>query len=68
MHQGIQGTEPGGRLCAQGEQWKKTTLMTALLYPGVVFSIFFSCNLLVWGQKSSGAGTSSDIRQASSAI
>ena len=41
---------------AQGEQWKKTTLMTALLYPGVVFGLFFACNLLVWGQKSSGAG------------
>ncbi|KAK9825881.1 hypothetical protein WJX81_000620 [Elliptochloris bilobata] len=39
----------------KGEQWKKTTLTTALLYPGVVFSIFFACNLLVWGQKSSGA-------------
>jgi hypothetical protein len=30
--------------------------MTALLYPGVVFGLFFACNLLVWGQKSSGAG------------
>ena len=43
-------------VCLQGEQWKKTTLTTALLYPGVVFAIFFTCNLLVWGQKSSGAG------------
>lgn len=48
--------------CLQGEQWKKTTLTTALLYPGVVFAIFFACNLLVWGQKSSGAGMSSKRR------
>ena len=48
--------------CLQGEQWKKTTLTTALLYPGVVFAIFFACNLLVWGQKSSGAGASSKRR------
>ena len=50
------------RACLQGEQWKKTTLTTALLYPGVVFAIFFACNLLVWGQKSSGAGASSKRR------
>ena len=40
---------------AQGEEWKKTTLKTALLFPGVVFCIFFALNLLVWGQRSSGA-------------
>ncbi len=39
----------------QGEEWKKTTLKTALLFPGVVFAIFFMLNLLVWGQRSSGA-------------
>ncbi len=32
---------------AQGEQWKKTTLKTALLYPGVLFAIFFTLNILV---------------------
>jgi transmembrane 9 superfamily protein 2/4 len=43
-------------LCGpQGEQWKKTTLKMALLFPGVVFAIFFTLNMLVWGQKSSGA-------------
>lgn len=31
----------------KGEQWKQTTLQTALLFPGVVFVIFFSLNLLV---------------------
>lgn len=39
----------------QGEQWKWMTLRTALLFPGVVFSIFFVLDLLVWSQKSSGA-------------
>lgn len=39
----------------KGEQWKKTTLKTALYFPGVCFCIFFSLNMLVWGQKSSGA-------------
>merc|ERR1719401_2638667 len=29
--------------------------MTACLYPGLVFTIFFVLNLLIWGQKSSGA-------------
>mmetsp|Transcript_47998 Transcript_47998/g.112032 ORF Transcript_47998/g.112032 Transcript_47998/m.112032 type:complete len:613 (-) Transcript_47998:77-1915(-) len=31
------------------------SLLTALLYPGLFFSIFFVLNLLIWGQKSSGA-------------
>merc|ERR1712048_1472654 len=39
----------------KGEDWKKTTLMTAFLYPGTVFSIFFFLNLFIWGTKSSGA-------------
>ena len=39
----------------QGDQWKKTTLKTALIFPGVLFGIFFALNMLVWGQKSSGA-------------
>lgn len=42
-------------LVLQGEQWKKTTLKTALYFPGVCFCIFFCLNFLVWGQKSSGA-------------
>ena len=42
-------------LRVQGDQWKKTTLKTALIFPGVLFSIFFALNMLVWGQKSSGA-------------
>merc|ERR1711935_576730 len=32
-----------------------TTLATACLYPGLFFTVFFVLNLLIWGQKSSGA-------------
>jgi len=39
----------------KGEDWKKTTLLTAFLYPGTVFTIFFILNLFIWGTKSSGA-------------
>eukprot|EP00928_Gymnodinium_smaydae_P022077 TRINITY_DN1865_c0_g1_i1.p1 TRINITY_DN1865_c0_g1~~TRINITY_DN1865_c0_g1_i1.p1 ORF type:complete len:625 (-),score=136.40 TRINITY_DN1865_c0_g1_i1:511-2385(-) len=35
--------------------WKCTTLMTAFLYPGICFLLFFVLDLLIWGQKSSGA-------------
>jgi len=38
-----------------GDDWKLTTLLTACLYPGLFFLIFFVLNLLIWGQKSSGA-------------
>merc|ERR1719162_1914392 len=38
-----------------GDDWKLTTLLTACLYPGLYFSIFFVFNLCIWGQKSSGA-------------
>jgi len=39
----------------KGEDWKKTTLLTAFAYPGTVFLIFFVLNLFIWGTKSSGA-------------
>merc|ERR1719401_2223962 len=38
-----------------GDDWKLTTLLTAFLFPGIFFTIFFVLNLLIWGQKSSGA-------------
>merc|ERR1719230_699579 len=38
-----------------GEDWKATTLLTAFLYPGLFFVIFFVLNLCIWGEKSSGA-------------
>jgi len=36
-------------------EWKKNTLITALFFPGVVFTVFFILNLFVWGEKSTGA-------------
>lgn len=39
----------------KGASWKKMTLLTSLLFPGLVFMIFFILNLAVWGKKSSGA-------------
>ena len=38
-----------------GEAWRQNTAMTALLYPGVSFFIFFILNMIIWGEKSSGA-------------
>ncbi|XP_010912180.2 transmembrane 9 superfamily member 8 [Elaeis guineensis] len=39
----------------KGTEWKKITLRTAFMFPGIVFGIFFVLNALIWGQKSSGA-------------
>merc|ERR1719240_523166 len=39
----------------KGEDWKTATILTALFYPGIFFTIFFVLNLFIWGQKSSGA-------------
>ncbi|WIA17971.1 hypothetical protein OEZ85_009460 [Tetradesmus obliquus] len=39
----------------RGEQWKAMTARTALLFPGIVFAVFFVLDLLVWHQDSSGA-------------
>lgn len=39
----------------KGDQWKKTTIRTAFFFPGICFVVFFILNLLIWGQKSSGA-------------
>jgi len=38
-----------------GESWKTVASLTACLYPGIFFAIFFLLNLLIWGQASSGA-------------
>mmetsp|Transcript_18874 Transcript_18874/g.57022 ORF Transcript_18874/g.57022 Transcript_18874/m.57022 type:complete len:414 (+) Transcript_18874:1001-2242(+) len=38
-----------------GTDWRMTTLKTALMFPGMIFLIFFSLNMFIWGQKSSGA-------------
>ena len=39
----------------KGTEWKLTTLKTALMFPGIVASVFFVLNLFIWGEKSSGA-------------
>eukprot|EP00501_MAST-03F_sp_TOSAG23-6_P000252 GSMAST32.ASY1.ANO1.258.1 assembled CDS len=38
-----------------GKDWQKCILLTSLLFPGIVFAIFFIVNLFVWHQGSSGA-------------
>jgi transmembrane 9 superfamily protein 2/4 len=39
----------------KGQSWKRNSITTAFLFPGVMFSIFFFLNLFIRGQKSSGA-------------
>merc|ERR1719231_725529 len=39
----------------RGAQWKTLTLLTAMLYPGIVFGMFFFINFFIWGRGSSGA-------------
>merc|ERR1711998_67495 len=39
----------------KGSEWKMTTLKTALMFPGIIAVIFFTLNLFIWGEKSSGA-------------
>ncbi|PKA64261.1 hypothetical protein AXF42_Ash009481 [Apostasia shenzhenica] len=39
----------------KGAEWKKITLKTAFMFPGIVFAVFFVLNALIWGEKSSGA-------------
>ncbi|KAF7511039.1 hypothetical protein GJ744_005585 [Endocarpon pusillum] len=38
-----------------GQNWRKNMLMTALLFPGLLFSLVFILNLFVWAQASSTA-------------
>ncbi|PPD92272.1 hypothetical protein GOBAR_DD10816 [Gossypium barbadense] len=39
----------------KGTEWKRNTLKTAFMFPGVLFVIFFVLNALIWGEQSSGA-------------
>ncbi|CAH9086570.1 unnamed protein product [Cuscuta epithymum] len=39
----------------KGSEWKKITLQTAFMFPGVFFAVFFVLNALIWGERSSGA-------------
>ncbi|CAL5039662.1 unnamed protein product [Urochloa decumbens] len=38
-----------------GSEWKKVAIKTALMFPGAVFLIFFTLNILLWVEKSSRA-------------
>jgi len=39
----------------KGAHWKALTLLTAFLYPGITFVVFFFLNFFIWGKASSGA-------------
>ncbi|KAJ4294920.1 Transmembrane 9 super member 2 [Collariella sp. IMI 366227] len=39
----------------QGDKWKLCIILTPLLVPGIVFSIFFLLDLFLWAKQSSGA-------------
>ncbi|KAJ0263992.1 Transmembrane 9 superfamily member 7 [Hirschfeldia incana] len=39
----------------KGDKWKRMTLKTAFMFPGILFAIFFVLNGLIWGEQSSGA-------------
>lgn len=39
----------------QGKQWQKCTLLTATLFPGIAFGMFFCLDLMVWSYGSTGA-------------
>ena len=38
-----------------GKLWRRNTLITALLYPGFIFAMFFVVDMFVWSAGSSGA-------------
>ncbi|KAK4197303.1 hypothetical protein QBC40DRAFT_257213 [Triangularia verruculosa] len=38
-----------------GEKWKLNIILTPLLVPGIVFTVFFLLNLFLWAEESSGA-------------
>ncbi|KAH8400452.1 hypothetical protein KR222_000007 [Zaprionus bogoriensis] len=38
-----------------GVKWKSNVILTSIVCPGVVFSLFFVMNLVLWGESSSGA-------------
>lgn len=39
----------------KGKEWKRTALLTATLFPGVVFGTCFFLNFFIWDKESSGA-------------
>lgn len=39
----------------KGKEWQRCTVFTALLYPGLCFSVFFGLDIIVWSYGSTGA-------------
>ncbi|XP_011496493.1 PREDICTED: transmembrane 9 superfamily member 4 [Ceratosolen solmsi marchali] len=39
----------------RGKEWKRAAMLTATLYPGIVFGTCFFLNFFIWGKHSSGA-------------
>lgn len=39
----------------KGKQWQKCTLLTATLFPGIAFAVFFVLDIIVWSYGSTGA-------------
>lgn len=54
---GVIGGYNGARLYKtfKGQNWKRTALATAVMFPSVVFGVAFILNFFIWGQQSSGA-------------
>eukprot|EP00771_Trimastix_marina_P001360 gnl/Trimastix_PCT/2428.p1 GENE.gnl/Trimastix_PCT/2428~~gnl/Trimastix_PCT/2428.p1 ORF type:complete len:630 (+),score=131.84 gnl/Trimastix_PCT/2428:207-2096(+) len=42
------------KMC-DGTAWKRLTLKSALVFPGIVFAIFLFLNFIIWGERSAGA-------------
>merc|ERR1712023_561165 len=38
-----------------GEQWKANVMLTATLFPGIIFCVLFTLNLVLWYKQSSAA-------------
>jgi transmembrane 9 superfamily protein 2/4 len=39
----------------KGKQWQRCTILTAVLFPGIVFTVFFALDVVVWSYGSTGA-------------
>ncbi|KAI3773332.1 hypothetical protein L1987_47857 [Smallanthus sonchifolius] len=39
----------------KGTEWKKNALKTSVMFPGILFAVFFVLNAFIWGEHSSGA-------------
>jgi hypothetical protein len=37
-------------------EWKNVTIKTGLMFPGVIFAMFFVLNAVIWGEKLLGYG------------